>query len=107
MSPLPHFPPSPSEMISFLNFMLIILLVFFFKNLFIYLLLFFWLRRVLVVACGIFIVACVLLSCGMRVGSSSPTRDRTWAPCIVSVESYPLDHQGSPSFGFLYSFCHT
>ena len=34
--------------------------------------------------------------CGMHVGSSSPTRERTWAPCIVSSESYPLDHQGSP-----------
>ena len=32
----------------------------------------------------------------MHVGSSSPTRDRTWAPCIGSMESYPLDHQGSP-----------
>ena len=27
------------------------------------------------------------LSCGMRVGSSSLTRDRTRAPCIGSVES--------------------
>ena len=49
----------------------------------------FYLCRVLVVACG-------LLSCGMHAGSSSPTRDRTWAPCIGSVESYPLGHQGSP-----------
>ena len=32
----------------------------------------------------------------MHGGSSSPARDRTWAPCIGSVESYPLDHQGSP-----------
>ena len=42
------------------------------------------------------------LSCSMRtiklwhVGSSSLTRDGTWAPCIRSKESYPLDHQGSP-----------
>ena len=36
------------------------------------------------------------LSCGMCVRSSSLTRDRTRAPCIGSVESYPLDHQGSP-----------
>ena len=36
------------------------------------------------------------ISCGMHVGSSSPTRDRTQAPCIGSVESYPQDHQGSP-----------
>ena len=31
-------------------------------------------------------------------GSSSPTRHRTPVPCIGSVESYPLDHQGSPLF---------
>ena len=36
------------------------------------------------------------LSCGMHVGSSTPTRNATRAPCIGSVESYPLDHQGSP-----------
>ena len=29
-------------------------------------------------------------------GSSSLARDRTWAPCIRSAESWPLDHQGSP-----------
>ena len=28
-------------------------------------------------------------------GSSSLTRDRTWDPCIGSVEYKPLDHQGS------------
>ena len=27
---------------------------------------------------------------------SSPTRDQTPAPCSGKVESYPLDHQGSP-----------
>ena len=31
-----------------------------------------------------------------RVGSSSSIRARTLAPCIESVESYPLDHQASP-----------
>ena len=31
-----------------------------------------------------------------HVGSSSLTRDRTWAPCTGSSESQPLDHQGSP-----------
>ena len=36
------------------------------------------------------------LSCGTHAGSSSLTRDRTWVPCIGSVESYPLDHAGSP-----------
>ena len=35
-------------------------------------------------------------SCGTHVGSSSLTRYRTQAPCIGSVESYPLCHQGSP-----------
>ena len=35
-----------------------------------------------------------------HVVSSSPTRDRTQAPCIGSTESYPLDHQGSPNDGF-------
>ena len=35
-------------------------------------------------------------SCGMHVGSSSQTRDQTQAPCTGSMESYPLDHQGSP-----------
>ena len=62
------------------------------KYLFIYLL---WPRQVLVAAHGIF-TAARGLSCGMRVGSSSLTRDRTWAPCIGSTEPYPLDHQGSP-----------
>jgi len=28
--------------------------------------------------------------------SLSLTRDGTWAPCIGSLESWPLDHQGSP-----------
>ena len=37
------------------------------------------------------------LSCGMHVGSISPTRDQTRAPCIGSVESYPLDHQPGKS----------
>ena len=41
----------------------------------------------------------------MHVGSSSPTRARTQAPCIGSAESYPLDDQGSPDrFCFLFLF---
>ena len=40
-------------------------------------------------------------SCSMHVGSSSPTRDQTWAPCIGNIESYPLDHKGSPRMTFL------
>ena len=39
------------------------------------------------------VVACKLLV----VGSSSLTRHQTWAPCIRSAESQPLDHQGSPN----------
>ena len=39
---------------------------------------------------------CVLaVPCSMQ-DLSSPTRDRTWASCGGSVESSPLDHQGSP-----------
>ena len=38
-------------------------------------------------------------SCGIW-DLSSLTRDQTWALSIRSVESYPLDHEGSPSFPF-------
>ena len=31
-------------------------------------------------------------------GSSSPIRDQTQAPCIGSREFWPLDHQGNPCF---------
>ena len=44
----------------------------------------------------LFILAAPDLSCGISVGSSSTTRDRTRAPCVGSAESYPLDHQGRP-----------
>ena len=54
----------------------------------------------LVVACGLLSCCMRTLSCGMHVGSSSSTRDRTWAPCTGSMESYPLDHQGSPKWVF-------
>ena len=76
---------------------------FFFKNIYLFIYLF-WLHWVLAVALGMFlrhagsfVVACGIFSCSMHAGSSSPTRDRTWAPCIGSSEPYPLDHQGSPS----------
>ena len=70
------------------------------------------LHRVSVVACGLLVAACgllvaargLLLSCGMHAGSSSPTRDRTRAPCIGSMESYPLDHQGSPSIILIFNY---
>ena len=45
-----------------------------------------------VVACG--------LSCSIW-DLRSPTRDWTWTPCIGNLESYPLDHQGSPFFSLL------
>ena len=46
------------------------------------------------------------LSCGMRVGSSSLTPDRTWTPCVGSAESHPLHHQGSPRYNiFIHPCC--
>ena len=66
----------------------------FLKKNFIYLFMLCW---VLVAVCGIFVVACGLLGCRMHAGPCSPIRYQTQAPCIGSVESYPLDHQGSPS----------
>ena len=36
--------------------------------------------------------------------SNSETRTGTWAPCIGSVESYPLDYQGSPENSFFLPF---
>ena len=57
------------------------------------------------------------LHCGMRnlslrhVGSSALTRDQTKVPCIGSLKSLPLHHQGSPlreyfkiNFSFSFSF---
>ena len=40
-------------------------------------------------ACGLFVAA--------HMQDLVPRRDRTRAPFIASAESYPLDHQGSPS----------
>ena len=50
----------------------------------------------LVAACGFLSCSMRTLSCGMCVGPSSLTRDRTLAPYIGSRESYPLDHEGNP-----------
>ena len=36
------------------------------------------------------------LSCGLW-DLVPLTRGQTWTPCIGSMESWPLDHQGSPS----------
>ena len=47
--------------------------------------LFIWLHWVLVVTCGIFWLW--LVNCWLQhVGSSSLTRDQTWAPCFGSAE---------------------
>ena len=59
----------------------------FFKNIYL-----FRLCWVSIAARGIIVAACLvaargLLSCGMHVGSSSLSRDRTRAPCIGSAES--------------------
>ena len=43
---------------------------------------FFWLRRVWVAAGGLLSCGMRTLSCGMHVGSSSLTRDQTWAPAL-------------------------
>ena len=50
--------------------------------------LFFWLPWVLVAAPGLLSCGMQTLSCGMHVGSSSLTRDRTPAPCIGSAKSF-------------------
>ena len=51
----------------------------------------------LVAACGLLSCGMWTLSCGMHVGSSSLTKDRTRTHCTGSAESYPLDHQWSPN----------
>ena len=43
--------------------------------------------------CHLFFVLAIL--CVLQ-DLSSPARDRTHAPCLGSVESQPLDHQGGP-----------
>ena len=40
------------------------------------------------------IVTCYVFLATRHLGSSSQTKDQTHAPCIGSVESQPLDHQG-------------
>ena len=57
-------------------------------------------HRIFLSTCGIFSCGMRTLSCSMYDGSSSPTRNRTQAPCIGRVESYSLDHQGNPSILF-------
>ena len=45
-----------------------------------------------------FFFKCLASPCGTW-DLSSPNRDQTCAPYIGSVESQPLDHQGSPCLG--------
>ena len=40
-----------------------------------------------------------------HVGSSSLTRDQTWAPCTGSLQSQALDHQGRP-LKFFFNILH-
>ena len=48
--------------------------------------------QAVLVALGSLVVAC---------GIQLPNRTRTQVPCIGSMESQPLDHQGSPPSSFL------
>ena len=52
---------------------------------------------------NLLVAAWGLLSCSMHEGSSSLTRDWTWAPWIGSVESYLLGHQGSPKASWFFN----
>ena len=55
-----------------------------------------WLYLILVVARGSLDLGCGTQDPSLwQVGSSSMTRDRTWAP-VLGVQSQPLDQQGSP-----------
>ena len=66
----------------------------------------FYLIFVLVTARGIFSLCCGMQDLQLQrvnsqlkhVGSSSLTRDQTWAPCFESMASQPLGHQGSPQY---------
>ena len=56
-----------------------------------------WLHQILVTAWEIFTLHCGIQDLQLQhVGSSSQTMDRTQAPCLGSLESYLLDHQGNP-----------
>ena len=76
-----------------------LLLFILFKKIFIYLA-----HWVLVVACRIFTLHCGMRDFQWHLGSNSLTRDRTQAPYIGSAEFQPLNHQGSPKFGFINYF---
>ena len=71
------------------------MVLFFFLNTYLFFTyLFIWLHWVLVVTCGIFQLW--LANCWLQhVGSSSLTRDQTWA-LALGVQSQPLDQHESP-----------
>ena len=54
-----------------------------------------WLCQVLAEAWGIFWCNADL-QWSFNVGSNSLAKDENQAPCIGSVESWPLDHKGNP-----------
>ena len=58
--------------------------------------------------CWVLVVACGIsdLRWGISQGSSSPTRDWTQVLHSGSMESEPLDHQGSPWVSFLERLLH-
>ena len=80
----------PEQTRTFLLFLIVIFLI--------------WLQRVLVVKCRVLKLQLENTQLQL-VGSSSPTRDQTWAPCFGSLESYPLDHQGSSRTCLLKQMC--
>ena len=55
--------------------------------------------QVIVAALGIFSCSAGIFSCGLW--DLVPWQDWNPDPCIGSMESQPLDHQGSPSSSFL------
>ena len=61
---------------------------------------FIWLYQVLVAALRIFHLHCSMLDLQLRYvkSISSLTKDQTGAPRIGSLQSYPLDYQGSPYY---------
>ena len=67
--------------------------------------LFIWALLHLSCSSGCLLQQCGLVSCSICVGSNSPFRDRTQAPCIGRVKSYPLDHQGTPLATLFFPSC--
>ena len=102
--PFLHILANICKLWSFLKKIYIYIYIYF-KYLFIYL----FILVVPGLSCGTRDLRCSMwtLSCGMRAGSSSPTRDGTWAHCTGSAESYPQDHHGSPIICGLFDDSHS